>query len=308
MSSQKDIKDRIQSTKNIRKVTRAMEMVAAARLRKAEQRIEELRPYARALRRLTQQAADAAGKISGVPVLEEREETGTVGLLLLTGDRGLAGPFNSQILKAGDDRAADIKSDGASVRYYAVGKRGVSSLDFRGVDVAQTYTGFTDRPTFTNAHDVGQDLVAAYVDGKVDQVDMIYNRYESAMTQYVRRQTLLPLQRAAVFGDDISEEPDDEEDDSELEAAHKRAQWEYEPEPEKLLEPLTEQYVDLMIYRAMLESTASEHGARMTAMRSAADNAEELIEDLDMEMNRARQQEITQQILEIVAGAEALEG
>lgn len=314
MSSQKDIKNRIESTKNIRKITRAMEMVAAARLRKAEQRIEQLRPYARALRRLTQQAADAAGGVSGVPVLEDREEVGKVGLLLLTGDRGLAGPFNSQILRAGTRRKAELAEEGKQVSFLAVGKRGRSSLEFRDEPLQESYVGFTDKPAFTDARDISQDMIAWYVDEEFDRFEMIYNRYESPMTQYVRRQIVLPMQQAIVVGEGLDgprgagADDEEEEAESELERAHKRAQWDYEPEPEELLEPLVEQYVDLMVYRALLESTASEHGSRMTAMRSAADNAEEMIEDLELEMNRARQQEITQQLLEIVAGAEAVEG
>ena len=170
--------------------------------------------------------------------------------------------------------------------------------------MAAAYTGFTDRPAFANAREIGDDLTAAYVDGELDRVDLIYNRYVSPMTQYVRRQTLLPLQQAEVFGEGISEDAETEE--SEIEKAHKRSLWDYEPEAEELLARLVPDYVNISVYRALLESAASEHGARMTAMRNAAENAQEMIEKLTLEMNRARQAEITQEILEVVGGAEAL--
>src|SRR3954447_13785616 len=147
MASQRDIKDRISSVKNIRKITRAMEMISAARLRKAEQRIEVLRPYADAIRKMTRRASEAADNVPSIPLLQEREEQKTVGLLLVTGDRGLAGGFNSQIIRAGTQRYRELREDGKEVRWFAVGKRGVSSLQFRGYDV-QGFSGFTDRPAF----------------------------------------------------------------------------------------------------------------------------------------------------------------
>ncbi len=167
-----------------------------------------------------------------------------------------------------------------------------------------SYVGFTDRPAFTDARKISRDLIAAFIDGDVDEVDIVYNRFQSPLTQYVRRQRLLPLDQAEVFGEGIGAEPEPE--DSELVEAHRRALWVYEPEAEEILQPLFEEYVDLSIYRALLESAASEHGARMTAMRNAAENADDMIDRLTLEMNRVRQAEITQEILEVVAGAEAL--
>jgi F-type H+-transporting ATPase subunit gamma len=234
-ASQRDVKQRIDSVKNIRKITRAMEMVAAARLRRAEQRIAHLRPYAGAIRRMTRQAAEAAGsEISNLPILKQHENENRVAILLVTGDRGLAGAFNSQILRAGLRAASEYEGDGRDIVFYASGRRGVSSLGFRGREVAGGYTGFTDRPSYADARGIAEDLITAYVDDLV---------------------------------------PD---------------------------------YVEISIYRALLESTASEHGARMTAMRNASQNAGEVIDDLTLEMNRARQAEITQEIMEVVAGAEAL--
>jgi F-type H+-transporting ATPase subunit gamma len=294
MATLKDIRGRIASFKNMRKITRAMEMVAAARLRRAEQRIEHLRPYADAIRRMTSRAAQAAENIPSLPILEEKEQVRRVGLLLVTGDRGLAGPFNAQIIRAGNRRAAQLRADSMESVWYASGRRGESSLKFRGLDLAGAWTGFTDRPAFADARAIADGLAAAYIDDKVDRVEVIYNGYISAVRQEVRHETLLPLQQAEV----LAEEPEEDE-------GH-RALWIYEPDPEEILARLVPDYVEISIYRALLESTASEHGARMTAMRNASDNAAELIDDLTLEANRQRQAEITQEIMEVVAGAEAL--
>jgi F-type H+-transporting ATPase subunit gamma len=309
MASQRDVKNRIDSVKNIRKITRAMEMVAAARLRRAEQRIEHLRPYAAAIRRMTRQAADAAGaEVASMPVLQQHESLQRVALLLVTGDRGLAGAFNSQIIRAGMRAAGEHESDGRQVAFSASGRRGVSTLTFRGRELAGSYVGFTDRPAYANAREIAQDLVSAYVDGEVDQVEIIYNGYVSALTQEVRRETLLPLQQATIL-EESEGESDEHVGSSGGADEHEgggRALVEYEPDPEEILGRLVPEYVEISVYRALLESTASEHGARMTAMRNASENAGDIISDLTLEMNRARQAEITQEIMEVVAGAEAL--
>jgi F-type H+-transporting ATPase subunit gamma len=299
MASLKDIRGRIAAFKNMRKITRAMEMVAAARLRRAEQRIEHLRPYADAIRRMTSRASHAAENIPSLPILEEKEQVQRVGLLLVTGDRGLAGPFNAQIIRAGNRRAAELRRDSLETVWYASGRRGESSLKFRGLDLAGSWTGFTDRPAFADARAIADGLAAAYVDDKVDRVEIIYNGYISAVRQEVRHETLLPLQQADVLEDEGEEEQGEED-------IHGRALWIYEPDPEEILARLVPDYVEISIYRALLESTASEHGARMTAMRNASDNAAELIDDLTLEANRQRQAEITQEIMEVVAGAEGL--
>ena len=306
MATQKEVKTRINSVKNIRKITRAMEMVAAARLRRAEQRIDAMRPYAQAIRRMTQRVAESAKNQEGrVPLLQRHgDKPERVGIILVTGDRGLAGSFNSQIIRAGTRLAGEFREDGVDVDYYVVGRRGSSSLTFRGEQVVDSFTGFTDRPAFANARDIGDTVTARYVDEELDRVELIYNRYVSPLTQYVRRQTLLPLQEAEVYGEGIPDEP--EESDPELAEAQSRSEWIYEPEPEEALTLLFSEYVNLSVFRGLLESTASEHGARMTAMRNAADNAGDMIERLTLEMNRVRQSEITQEILEVVAGAEAL--
>ena len=308
MATTKDIKDRISSVKNIRKITRAMEMVAAARLRRAEQRIEQLRPYADAVRRMTRRATQASQSIPDLPLLKEHDSVERVGLLLVTGDRGLAGSFNSQIIRAGNRRMREIREEeGADVVFYAVGRRGASSIQFRGLNLADSWTGFTDRPAFADARQVADGLIAGYVDGQLDRVEVFYNGYISPMTQEVRRETLLPLQQADVLGEEEDEDSEGEEKSGDGDVVdHSRSLWIYEPGPEEILERLAPDYVEISIYRALLESTASEHGARMTAMRSASDNAAELIDDLTLEANRQRQADITQEIMEVVAGAEAL--
>jgi F-type H+-transporting ATPase subunit gamma len=298
--SQRDLRTKIQSTQNIRKITRAMEMVSAARLRRAEQRIEHLRPYAGAIRRMTRQAAEAAGSMTSLPILTERENEKRVGVLLVTADRGLAGAFNAQIVRAGVLAADDYIGEGKSMKYYATGRRGVSSLNFRKREPSGSYVGFTDRPSYADARNIAEDLIAAYVDGEVDRVEIFYNGYVSALTQEVRRETLLPIQQATIL-----EGTERDTEGAEGDSGH-HALVEYEPDPEEILERLVPDYVEISIYRALLESTASEHGARMTAMRSASDNAAELISEYTLQANRARQAEITQEILEVVGGAEAL--
>jgi F-type H+-transporting ATPase subunit gamma len=300
MASQRDVRNRIDAVKNIQKITRAMEMVAAARLRRAEQRIEALRPYADAIRRMTREAAQAAGGVPRLPILEEHESLDKVGLLLVAGDRGLAGAFNSQIVRAGVRAGRDHAAEGHSAVYFASGRRVASSLNFRGLEPSASFIGFSDRPSYADARNIAERLMAAYVDGDVDQVEIFYNGYISPISQIVRRETLLPLQRATIL-----DEGDDKEDSQEDERGQ-HALVEYEPDPEEILSRLVPDYVEISILRALLESTASEHGARMTAMRNASENAGTLIEDLTLEMNRARQAEITQEIMEVVAGAEAL--
>ncbi len=298
MASQRDVKNKISSVKNIQKITRALETVAAARLRRAEERIEALRPYAGAIRRMTRQAARAAGaETARLPLLSEHESERNVGLLLVTGDRGLAGGFNSQIIRAGVRTAAELGEEGKQTAWYASGRRGVSSISFRGHELSGTYTGFSDRPAYADARSIADDLITGYVDGRLDAVEIIYNAYISPLTQRVTRERLLPLSAATIAGEE-------EEDAGESDGP--RALVEYEPGPEELLRRLIPDYIEISIYRALVESTAGFFGAQMTAMRSASDNAGELITDYTLQMNRARQAEITQEIMEVVAGAEGL--
>jgi F-type H+-transporting ATPase subunit gamma len=300
MASQRDVKNKIASVKNIQKITRAMEMVAGARLRRAEQRIEVLRPYADALARMTRQAAQAAGaEAARVPLLREHESESTVGLLLVTGDRGLAGGFNSQIIRAGVRLSAEMSEQGLRSSWYATGRRGVSSVSFRGYELHGIYTGFADRPAYADARTIADDLIQAYLDDRVDRVEMLYNSYVSPLTQTVTRQTLLPLSGEALGEGDGSS-------DGDASKAGTPTSVDYEPDPETILRRLVPDYIEISIYRALVESAAGFFGAQMTAMRSASENAGEIITDYTLQMNRARQAEITQEIMEVVAGAEGL--
>jgi F-type H+-transporting ATPase subunit gamma len=309
MASQRDVRNKIASVKNIQKITRAMEMVAGARLRRAEQRIEALRPYAEGMARMARQAALAAGsQAERQPLLAEHDSVDKVGLLLVTGDRGLAGGFNSQIIRAGVRLGAEIADEGKTPVWFATGRRGVSSLTFRGHELSGAYTGFSDRPAYADARAVADDLMQGYVDGSLDRVELIFNSYISPLTQRVTRRVLLPLAHA--IGEVGDGEPRDEQaqpgrlgSDPEENAA---APVEYEPDPQSILQRLVPDYIEVSIYRALVESAAGFYGAQMTAMRSASDNAGEIITDYTLQMNRARQAEITQEIMEVVAGAEGL--
>jgi F-type H+-transporting ATPase subunit gamma len=204
-------------------------------------------------------------------------------------------------VRAGVAAGREHESDSRRPVYFASGRRPASSLSFRGVELAESFAGFTDRPAYADARRIAERLMAAFVDGDVDQVEIFYNGYISPLSQVVRRETLLPLQQATLGAE---EEPERQSEDR----PEHRALVEYEPDPEEILGRLVPDYVEISIYRALLESTASEHGARMTAMRNASENATTLIDDLVLEANRARQAEITQEIMEVVAGAEGLSG
>jgi F-type H+-transporting ATPase subunit gamma len=261
---------------------------------------------------MTRQAAQAAGaEASRLPLLVEHDTTTIVGLLLVTGDRGLAGGFNSQIIRAGVRVADEYAESGLQTAWYATGRRGVSSLSFRGHQLNGSYTGFADKPAYADARSIADDLITGYVDGELDRVEIVYNAYISPLTQRVARETLLPISRATIAG----EHGDDAVDGSTQAPAAAsagespvgpRALVSYEPEPEEILKRLVPDYVEVSIYRALVESTAGFFGAQMTAMRSASDNAGELITDLTLQMNRARQAEITQEIMEVVAGSEGI--
>ena len=295
MASVQDIKRRIRSVRNTRKITRAMELVAAAKLRRAQARIEAMRPYADTMRELIAGVGRAATSVRGLPLLQQREEISTVAIVPLTGDRGLAGAFNAQILRRAFSLERELRRDGKDVRWIAVGKKGRSTLTFRRYEVSGEYTGFTDRPAYSDAQAIAHRAAELFVEGEVDRVVLVYNRFESALSQKVTEQEVLPI--AA----DILETDEEERRQDAL-----RGDFIFEPEPEEILERLLPVYLETQVYRALLESTASEQGARMTAMRNASKNAGELIDRLTLDMNRARQAEITQEILEVVGGAEAL--
>ncbi|HEY7149136.1 MAG TPA: ATP synthase F1 subunit gamma [Gaiellaceae bacterium] len=293
MASVQDIKRRIRSVGNTRKITRAMELVAAAKLRRAQTRIEAMRPYAERMQELMVGTARASASVRSLPLLQRREVR-KAALLPLTGDRGLAGAFNGQILRAALARARELEEDGVAVRWLVSGKKGASTLRFRRYSIEQAWTGFSDSPHYSDAQAIAHRIADLYTEQEIDRVVVIYNHFESALVQKVVTQEVLPIPESLLEGD---------------EEQHEKAllgDFIYEPEPEQILERLLPVYVETEIYRALLESAASEQGARMTAMRNATKNAAELIDSLTLSMNRARQAEITQEILEVVGGAEAL--
>jgi F-type H+-transporting ATPase subunit gamma len=277
--------------RNTGKITKAMELVAASRLRRAQARVQGLRPYADRMQQLTVEVAAATALATGQPLLEKRELKG-IAVLALTADRGLAGGFNANVIRRSLAIANEHRGAGRDVHWVVVGRKGGSSLRFRGQTVADAYTGITDRPQYSDARAIAARVAELYTDGTVDQVVMVYNRFVSALTQQLETLEVLPVPEKALSG----AEPEL------IEGAYLE-----EPDRSEILRHLLPTYVEVTIYRALLESTASEHGARMTAMGNATENASTLIDSLTLAMNRARQGEITQQILEVVAGADALE-
>ena len=292
MASVQDIKRRVRSVQNTRKITRAMELVAAAKLRRAQTRIEAMRPYAERMQELMAGVARASTSLKGLPLLERRDVR-TTAILPLTGDRGLAGAFNAQILREAFSTERRLRGENVEPRWAVAGKKGASTLRFRRYEVGQAWTGFSDSPRYADAQAIAHYVSQLYAEQEVDQVIVIYNHFESALTQRVVAQEVLPIPESLLEGGD---------DDSQA----LLGDFIYEPEPEQILERLLPVYVETELYRALLESAASEQGARMTAMRNASKNAGDLIESLTLQMNRARQAEITQEILEVVAGADAL--
>jgi F-type H+-transporting ATPase subunit gamma len=294
MASVQDIKRRVRSVRNTRKITKAMELVAAARLRRAQARIEAMRPYADRMLELMAGTARASTSLRGLPLLQRREVE-TVAIVAITGDRGLAGAFNAQVLRRAFALERSLRREGKTVRWLVVGRKGASTLRFRRYQVEQAWTGLGDRPGYHDAQAVAHRLAELYVEGEVDRVVVVYNHFVSPLVQRVTEQDVLPISEHVLERG--------EED------AHERAlrgDFIYEPEPEEILKRLLPVYLETELFRALLESAASEHGARMTAMRNASKSAGELIDSLTLAMNRARQAEITQEILEVVAGADAL--
>ena len=297
MATVQDLKRRIRSIRNTRKITKAMELVASARLRRAQARIEAMRPFADRMRELMIGTARASTSVRGLPLLQRRD-VHTVAVVPLTGDRGLAGAFNAQILRAAFALERRLSGEGKELRWLVAGKKGRSTLGFRRYRVDQSWIGFSDRPTYADAQAIAHRLTELYTEQEIDQAIVVYNHFVSPLVQRVVEQELLPIP------EELLEAGEEEERDQ----AALRGDFIYEPEPEEILERLLPVYLETELYRALLESAASEQGARMTAMRNASKNAGELIDTLTLAMNRARQAEITQEILEVVAGADALSG
>ena len=291
MAAVQDINRRIRSVRNTRKITKAMELVAGARLRRAQARIEAMRPYADRMMELMVGTARASTSVRGLPLLQRREVR-TAAILALTGDRGLAGAFNAQILRQVFALERRLRGEGVDVRWLVSGRKGSSTLRFRRYELAQAWMGFSDRPAYSDAQAIAHSITELYSEEEVDAVIVVYNHFESPLVQRVVEQEILPIPEHVFEADDH--------------ASALVGDFIYEPEPEQILERLLPVYVETELYRALLESAASEQGARMTAMRNASKNAAELIDSLTLAMNRARQAEITQEILEVVAGADAL--
>jgi F-type H+-transporting ATPase subunit gamma len=286
LATLRDLKRQIGSVKNIAKVTEALQTVSAVKFRKAEARVKRARPYAENVEQMMRDVARSAG--GGSPLLTGREG-GKVAVASITADRGLAGGFNAQVLRATSQLRREKGGDPIQV---ASGRKAVAYFRFRRVDLHEVYTGFSDSPTYEKAREIGHALVKLFDEEEADEVYLVYNRFESALTQRPVVTRLLP----------VAPEEGEEEDEEELSSTF----MEYIPDADVILRKLVPRYVETMVWQALLESAAGEHGARMTAMKNATDNANELAKELTLAMNKARQAQITREISEIAAGAEAL--
>ncbi|MFG2056983.1 F0F1 ATP synthase subunit gamma [Micromonospora sp. NPDC048930] len=295
------LRQRIRSAKGMKKITKAMELVATSRIAKAQARVEASLPYAKAITGVL--TALASNSRIDHPLLTPRERVRRAGVLLITADRGLAGGYSTNAIKTAESLIARLKADGKEPVLYVIGRKGVTYYRFRNRDIAASWTGFSEQPGFSDAREVGETLIKAFsagaddVDGQagadgivgIDELHIVYTEFKSLMTQTPVAKIIGPMQ--------VEDRPRSE---GLLPA------YEFEPEAEALLDALLPKYINTRIYAALLESAASESAARRRAMKSATDNAEEMIEKYTREMNSARQAGITQEISEIVGGANAL--
>jgi F-type H+-transporting ATPase subunit gamma len=290
------LRGRIRSVQATKKITRAMELIAASRIVKAQQRVAAAVPYSDQITEVVKDLA-AAGTSSS-PLLVGRAEVKTTAYVVVTADRGLCGGYNAGVQRATE---GEIKKDvlkGSDYRVVAVGRKAEGYFKFRGYKIAKTFAGFSDNPTYANAKEIGQYLLAEFEAGNIDRVELVYTRFISAGSQEVVQRPLVPLDRDTVAGGTGKG----------IDADGTPADFEFEPDPATILDTLLPRYVEARIYAALLNGAASEHAFRQRAMKSATDNAEELIKTLSRIMNRARQDSITTEIMEIVSGAEALSG
>src|ERR1700751_1981326 len=295
MASLQDLRRRISSVRNTRKITKALELVAGARLRRGQNRIEEMRPYADRMQELMVGTARAASSFRNLALLQQRDEVRRVAFVVVTGDRGLAGPFNGQALRRAFELERQARAEEQEVLWLTVGRKGASTLRFRRYEVTGEWAGFSDKPSYHDAQAVGHRLAELYETEEVDRVVLVSNRFESALVQRVTTTDLLPIREEVLATD-------------QEERQGPNADFIYEPEPEQILARLLPVYLETEIYRALLESAAAFLASQMTAMRNASKNAGDLIDSLTLSLNRARQAEITQEILEVVAGPDALTG
>lgn len=285
MPSLKAIRKRVVSVKNTQKITKAMKMVSAAKLRRAQDAAIAARPYAE---KLTALLGNVAARVGGTtnPLLQTREEVRSIHVLLITADRGLCGGYNSNLIRKAD---AFLNQHGRDrVKLTCVGRRGYDFFKRRPVQIVDKHVNLFGGPQLPLARDLAQQLIREYVEGETDAVYIVYNQFRSALVQTPVAEQLLPIPTQT--------DPD----------ADSGTDYLYEPAADQLLDSLTRRYVTVLVHRAFLEAVASEHGARMTAMDSATSNASDMIDRLTLEMNRARQAGITKELMEIVGGAEAL--
>jgi F-type H+-transporting ATPase subunit gamma len=295
MANLKAIRKRISTVKNTRKITRAMKLVAAARLRKAQENIQALRPYALQTIDIISSLAARAGEADGSaphPLLERRDPK-RVMLVIITSDRGLAGAFNSGISKAAFKHYQQLVAEGKSVIVAAVGRKGSDYFRRRGVKIEHSLGHVFSALSYEKARVIGEMIIKDYTEEQLDAVYLCYNEFKSAITQKIVVERILPIEpKVAAEGDKPASMQD----------------YLYEPDQKTLLSTLLPLYVNVEVYRALLESVASEHGARMTAMDNATNNAADMIQALTLQANRARQAAITTELMEIIGGAEALKG
>jgi F-type H+-transporting ATPase subunit gamma len=291
------LRGRIRSVQATKKITRAMELIAASRIVKAQQRVAAAVPYSERITEVVKDLA-AAGGASQSPLLAGREQVRRTAYVVISADRGLCGGYNAGVQRATE---GEIKADVLAGKDYAVvacGRKAEGYFKFRGYTIAHAFGGFSDNPTYAHAKTIGQFVMDGYVAGDFDRVELVYTRFVSAGSQEVVLRPLVPLDRDTVAGGDGKG----------TDAAGVAADFEFEPDPGTILDTLLPRYVEARIYAALLNAAASEHAFRQRAMKSATDNAEELIKNLSRIMNRARQDSITTEIMEIVGGAEALSG
>jgi F-type H+-transporting ATPase subunit gamma len=284
------IRRRIRSVQSTMKITRAMELIAASRILRAQSRVEQARPYAERLTAAMEDVARQTGSLVH-PLLEERPTPKAAGVFVVTSDRGLAGAYNANVLKRAEDVMARLSSRGVEPVVYVSGRKGLSYFRFRGVPVERHWTGDSEVPRYATAEDIGRTLIDAFAEGRIDEVHAGYTDFRSAFTLRATSRRFLPIAPEEVAG----EEP-----------GKPTPEYIFEPAPAAILDYLLPQYVTTKVYAAMLESAASENAARRRAMKAATENAEDLIKVLTRVANQARQAEITTEISEIVGGAEAL--
>jgi len=284
----RDIRRRIKTVESTKKITNAMQLISASRIHKAQVRTERSRPFAQAIGEMIEMLASES---RSSPLLSERPEVRTVGVIAVTGDRGLAGAYNSNVLREAQRAAARERDSGAEVKITAVGRKGAAFFKFRKVQVAHEFAGLSDAPGYADAKKIAESIIAEYISGDLDKVLVAYTDFVSVGVQRARVTQILPVPRS---------------EDAPVKAGGQGASFEFEPEPDALLEALLPRYVEIKVFSALLESSTSEHAARMRAMKSATDKAEELIKLYQLKANKARQSEITNEIADIVGATEAL--